>query len=84
MPAPSSSDWPEPFLVILRNHMAGQSVDGPLPTIAANGNAYRARAADHAGEPLVEPFVLSRQGGGAPRSVDEPTPTQVAKHSRMS
>lgn len=29
--------WPEPFLVILRNHMAGQSVDAPLPTIAANG-----------------------------------------------
>jgi len=29
--------WPEPFLVILRNHMAGQSVEQPLPTIAANG-----------------------------------------------
>ncbi|HVI92325.1 MAG TPA: hypothetical protein VM659_28805 [Dongiaceae bacterium] len=31
-------DWPEPFLVILRNHMAGQSVDGPLPTIIAGGH----------------------------------------------
>jgi DNA (cytosine-5)-methyltransferase 1 len=29
--------WPEPFLVILRNHMAGQSVEQPLPTIAAGG-----------------------------------------------
>lgn len=32
---------------------------------------------------LVEPFVLSRQGGGAPRSIDEPTPAQVAKHSHV-
>jgi DNA (cytosine-5)-methyltransferase 1 len=29
--------WPEPFLVILRNHMAGHSLDRPLPTVAANG-----------------------------------------------
>ena len=29
------SNWPEPFLVILRNHMVGKSVDGPVPTIAA-------------------------------------------------
>jgi len=67
-------NWPEPFLVILRNHMAGQSVDGPLPTIAANGT--------HIG--LAQPvIVLSRQGGGAPRSVDQPTPAQVAKHSHV-
>ena len=32
---------------------------------------------------LIEPFVLSRQAGGAPRSVDEPTPAQVAKHSHI-
>lgn len=63
--------WPEPFLVILRNHMAGQSVDGPLPTIAAGGT--------HIG--LAQPFILSRQGGGIARGLDEPTPTQVAKHS---
>ncbi|TJW14590.1 MAG: DNA cytosine methyltransferase [Mesorhizobium sp.] len=142
--------WPEPFLVILRNHMAGQSVDGPLPTIAANGThiglaqpillspnssgAPRSaddplptittggastderpgcarpmlvepfilnRHGDNGGtrahsveEPtptancdgggyIVEPFVLSRQGGGAPRSVDDPTPAQVAKHSHV-
>jgi DNA (cytosine-5)-methyltransferase 1 len=145
--------WPEPFLVILRNHMAGQSIDAPLPTIAANGGhialAESVRRAEPfvmatgssgaprgAGDPLptvttggagsqdpgcarpmlvepfiianrtnnapkdpseaplpcmttatgggiaiVEPFVLSRHGDGAPRGVDEPTPTQVAKHS---
>lgn len=98
--------WPEPFLVILRNHMAGQSVDGPLPTIAAGGthiglaqpmmlanrNGNAAKDPDAAPVPclttapgggiaVVEPFILSRQGGGAARGVDEPTPTQVAKHS---
>jgi DNA (cytosine-5)-methyltransferase 1 len=36
--------WPEPYLVILRNHMAGQSVDGPLPTIAANGGTSARRS----------------------------------------
>lgn len=165
--------WPEPFLVILRNHMDGKSVDGPLPTIAANGthialaepvivnmkgqstatgidapaptitshaaHVYLAepiitngrknnvargiatepvptldtkggvwlaepfilnRHGDGYGEArahsieqpaptancdgggyLIEPFILSRHGDGAPRSIDEPTPTQVAKHS---
>ncbi|KGT73689.1 DNA (cytosine-5)-methyltransferase 1 [Bradyrhizobium japonicum] len=176
--------WPDPFLVILRNHMDGKSVDGPLPTIAANGThigiaqptingeivpsfeewfadtktlggsreeydrlypvpfvmapgssgAPRAthdplptittggagveerpgcarpmlvepfilnRHGDNGGNRahgidapaptancdgggyLVEPFILSRHAEGAPRSVDEPTPTQVAKQSHI-
>jgi DNA (cytosine-5)-methyltransferase 1 len=29
--------WPEPFLVVLRQHMAGRSIDLPMPTVAANG-----------------------------------------------
>jgi DNA (cytosine-5)-methyltransferase 1 len=45
--------WPEPFLVILRNHMAGQSVDGPVPTIAANGN--------HIG--LAQPVIIATAHG---------------------
>jgi DNA (cytosine-5)-methyltransferase 1 len=138
--------WPEPFLVILRNHMDGQSVDQPIPTVAANGldiglaqpvilsqhNSGAPRSADdplptittggaaspdHPGcarpmlaEPVImngrkgnkakgvssepvptldtkggvwlaEPFVLSRQGGGAPRGVTQPIPTQAAVHS---
>jgi DNA (cytosine-5)-methyltransferase 1 len=143
-------NWPEPFLVILRNHMAGQSVDGPLPTIAANGthiglaqpiilnrhsaprgetrpvtepiptpttsgggylvepfivsaahgndaderdpNSRRCKSLDepigtiHAGGgnfAVAEPFIMSRHAEGAPRSVDEPTPTQVAKQSHL-
>lgn len=57
--------WPEPYLVILRQHMAGQSVDAPLPTIAANGG--------HIG--LAQPVVLSQHSSGAPRSADDPLPT---------
>ncbi len=61
----SKFNWPEPFLVILRNHMAGQSVDQPIPTVAANGT--------HIG--LAQPMILSQQTSGAPRSPDEPLPT---------
>lgn len=141
--------WPEPFLVVLRNHMDGQSIDLPLPTIAANGGhialaqpfvmapgstgaprltgeplptiitggagsadpgcarpmivepfilnrhgengSVRAHAVDEPAPTtdcrgagyLVEPFVMSRHGEGAPRSIEEPTPTQVAKHSHV-
>lgn len=42
-------NWPEPFLVILRNHMAAQSLDQPLPTIAAEGQ--------HIG--IAEPFIAT-------------------------
>ncbi len=125
--------WPEPFLVILRNHMAGQSVDDPLPTIAAGGthiglaqpvilanrtnNIARdpdqlplpclttstgggiavvepiivngrkgSKALGVSADPvptldtkggvwLAEPFVLSQQNSGQPRSSDDPLPT---------
>jgi DNA (cytosine-5)-methyltransferase 1 len=39
--------WPEPFLVILRKHMDGRSVDIPLPALATGG---------HVG--LAEPVVV--------------------------
>jgi DNA (cytosine-5)-methyltransferase 1 len=48
------------------------SVEGPSPTSTTSGGGY-----------LVEPFVLSRHADGAPRSTDDPTPTQVAKHSHV-
>jgi DNA (cytosine-5)-methyltransferase 1 len=71
-------NWPEPFLVVLRNHMAGQSVDGPLPTIAANGT--------HIG--LAQPIIVSprhgREGAGPqPREVSEPLPTITAGGSQV-
>jgi DNA (cytosine-5)-methyltransferase 1 len=137
-------NWPEPFLVILRQHMGGKSLAQPLPTIAAGGNhiglaqpvmvanrtnnaakdpgtdpvpcpttapgggivlaqpvivrtdmhGRKSPGARGAGDPLMtittaggigvaEPFMLSRQGGGGARSVEQPTPTQVAKHSHV-
>ena len=50
-----------------------KSVEVPLGTVHAGGGNFG----------VVEPFILSRHAGGAPRSVDEPTPTQVAKHSQV-
>jgi DNA (cytosine-5)-methyltransferase 1 len=90
--------WPEPFLVILRNHMAAQSVDSPLPTIAANGGHIglaepvifngrkNAKAKAVSEDPLptldtkggvwlAEPFVLATGSTGAPRETGEPLPT---------
>jgi len=58
-------NWPEPFLVILRNHMDGKSVDGPVPTIAANGT--------HIG--LAEPIVLKQNFRRDTVSVEQPAPT---------
>jgi DNA (cytosine-5)-methyltransferase 1 len=55
------------------NVRRSQSVEQPLGTVQALGGKFG----------LAEAFVLSRQGGGAPRSVDDPTPAQVAKHSRI-
>ncbi len=71
--------WPEPFLVILRQHMAGQSIDGPLPTIAANGQ--------HIG--IAEPVAVSprhgKEGAGPrPRGVGQPLPTITAGGSQMA
>lgn len=60
--------WPEPFLVILRNHMAGQSVDGPLPTIAANGT--------HIG--LAQPIIVNMKGQSTATDVAKPLPTQTS------
>jgi DNA (cytosine-5)-methyltransferase 1 len=60
----------EPFIVVLRNHMAGRSADQPLPTITGGGN--------HMG--VAVPFIVPNFGereGQEPRShsVDEPLPT---------
>lgn len=70
--------WPEPFLVILRNHMAGQSVNAPLPTIAANGL--------HIG--LAQPIILAPgrelSAGPKPRGINEPVPTIRARGSQLA
>jgi DNA (cytosine-5)-methyltransferase 1 len=58
-------NWPEPFLVILRNHCVARGIDLPLPTITAGGW--------HVG--LVQPFVLKQHFRRDSASVDEPMPT---------
>jgi DNA (cytosine-5)-methyltransferase 1 len=60
--------WPEPFLVILRNHMAGQSVDQPVPTISAGGL--------HVG--LAQPVIVNMKGQSTATDIDVPVPTQTA------
>lgn len=57
-----------PFLVILRNHADGQSLDRPVPTLTAGAN--------HMG--LAEPFLMHITHGDTidrTRSVDTPFPT---------
>lgn len=57
----------EPFLVILRRHMDGKSIDEPIPCLTASGQ--------HVGLAVPKPFILQQQSGGAPRSVEHPLPT---------
>lgn len=55
--------WPEPFLVVLRRHMDGQSIDEPLPTICAGGT--------HIGQP----FVFGNRSHNVPKGTEtEPLP----------
>lgn len=58
--------WPEPFLVVLRQHMAARGLDLPLPTVTTSSGYHFA---------LVQPFVLGQHAGNAPRGADEPLPT---------
>lgn len=57
--------WPEPYLVILRQHMDAQSLDRPLPVITAEGT--------HIG--LAEPIILSQHNSGTAKTTDDPLPT---------
>lgn len=64
-------NWPEPFLVVLRQHMGARSIELPLPTVAARGT--------HIG--LATPVLIRSDAQGAPklrgRSPDEPLQTIV-------
>ncbi|WP_063695131.1 DNA cytosine methyltransferase [Bradyrhizobium embrapense] len=62
-------NWPEPFLVVLRNHMDGQSLDRPLPTVAANGLHMA----------LAEPILLKQNFRRDAQTVDDPAPTVMTQ-----
>jgi DNA (cytosine-5)-methyltransferase 1 len=66
--------WPEPYLVILRNHMGAQGLELPVPAIMANGT--------HIG--LAEPVLLNLKKGTAPHGADDPIPTQTSSASHIS
>lgn len=66
--------WPDPFLVVLRNHMAAQGLDVPLPTIAANGQ--------HIG--LAQPVIVNMKRSTAPASPEAPLPTQTSAASHLA
>lgn len=58
--------WPEPFLIVLRQHMGARSVADPVPTISARGT--------HVG--IVRPFLMPQRSDNDPsRTVDDPAPT---------
>ena len=68
--------WPEPFIVMLRNHMDAVSLGQPLPTICAGGW--------HAG--IAEPIVFQvNQGGDRQRNMrgvdQDPLQTVVTRPS---
>lgn len=62
--------WPEPYLVVLRRHMADRSIDLPMPTLATGG---------HVG--LVTPILIRSDAHGAgklrARTPDDPVQTIV-------
>lgn len=60
--------WPEPYLVNLRQHMAGRSVDDPVPSVTAGGT--------HIG--LAEPLIVNMKGRSTASSAEQPLPTQTA------
>jgi len=65
--------WPDPFLVILRNHMAARGLELPVPSIAANGQ--------HIG--LAEPVLINLKKGAAPRTTADALHAQTAEASHL-
>lgn len=61
--------WPEPFLVVLRQHMTAQGLDRPLPTITAGGT--------HIGlaQPLVVRSGMHKSNALCVRDAGQPIPT---------
>lgn len=68
-------NWPEPFLVVLRQHMDARSIDLPIPTVAARGKHMA----------LVQPILVGNGGAeyaGKPKSVADPLTTVLCADRR--
>lgn len=67
--------WPEPFLVVLRQHMDARSIDLPIPTVAARGTHMA----------LVQPILVGaggRAGQSPALSVGQPIGAITTKGDR--
>lgn len=67
-------EWPQPFIVVLRNHMAAQGIDVPLPTIAANGQHIA----------LAEPVIVNMKRATSPAGPGAPLPTMTSAASHIA
>lgn len=59
---------PHPYLVVFRNNCDAQDIDGPLPTICANGQ--------HVG--IAQPYLVNMKGKSNAADVERPLPTMTA------
>ena len=64
----------EPFVVVLRNHMDGRSIDDPIPTVAAGAN--------HIG--IAQPYLIKSYTGSDACSLDNPLPTITASVEHLA
>jgi DNA (cytosine-5)-methyltransferase 1 len=65
----------EPFLVILRRHMDGKSLDEPVPCLTASGQ--------HVGLCVPKPFITVIQENNTAKPVDKPLPTITAQGNKL-
>jgi DNA (cytosine-5)-methyltransferase 1 len=70
--------WDEPYLVVLRQHMAEQGLDVPLPTVTAQGNHLALAVARSKAQRRGAPFLLPQGEQNPTRTVEAPLPTAVA------
>jgi DNA (cytosine-5)-methyltransferase 1 len=68
--------WDEPYLVVLRQHMAEQGLDVPLPTVTAQGNHLAVAELRRRKKPRT--MLLPQGEQEVTRTADNPLPTAVA------
>lgn len=60
--------WPDPYIVILRNHMVARGIEVPLPALTAGGTHFG----------LATPVIVNMKGRSTASSAEAPLPTQTA------
>ena len=65
--------WPEPFILALRQHMDGRSLEDPLPTICAGGTHFG----------LVQPFTFANRTNNQARGVED-TPATICTAGNLA